>query len=76
MAKKAEVFNSLGTIIRYKRKQRKMSQKELADKLGIAVSTLYYWEVDRCYPIVFYLCCLADFFDCSVDELLGRTELT
>jgi transcriptional regulator with XRE-family HTH domain len=76
MAKKAEVFNSLGTIIRYKRKQRKMTQVQLAKKLGVSVNSLYNWEGDTYYPSALCLCCLADFFECTVDELLGRTELT
>ena len=32
------------------------------------------WENCRCLPSAYSLCMLADIFECTVDELLGRTE--
>lgn len=55
------------------RKNRGLYQKDIADLLGVAISTVSAWENDI-YEIDFHnLKKLADFFDVTVDELLGRT---
>ena len=33
---------------------------------------IYAWEHGKCLPGAYSLCQLADIFDCTVDELLGR----
>ena len=30
------------------------------------------WEAEKCVPNAYSLCVLADLFECTVDELLGR----
>ena len=64
----------IGDIIRTKRKAKRMTQSELAIKLGTNQATVCSWEIGQNYPTALYLCDLADAFECSVDELLGRTQ--
>lgn len=68
-------MNTIGNIIRYKRRQLGLTQKQFAKKIGASATSVSTWETGLFYPSVFALCDLADFFGCSVDELLGRTEI-
>lgn len=63
-----------GKIIAKLRKEKNMIQKELATLLNISDSTISNYEngVHCLDPAT--LCRLADFFEVSVDYLLGRTE--
>jgi len=51
-----------------------MSQKELAQKLRVASSTLSQWEAGKRQPDYETIIKLADYFNVSVDYLLGRTD--
>lgn len=53
-------------------KQRGITLKELASKVGIGENSLYRW--DKTSPQSDKLQKVADFFDVSTDYLLGRTE--
>ena len=53
----------------------KMSQKELANKLGICQSNISDWENDVSRPEYERLIEIAEIFDVSLDELLGRKEI-
>ena len=52
-----------------------LSQKELADKLGVCQSNVSDWENDVSRPEYERLIEIADIFDVSLDELLGRNEI-
>ena len=56
------------------RKLEDLSQSQLADKIGIADSTISAYEMDRFTPSVLILCCFADYFHVTTDYLLGRTD--
>ena len=56
--------------IRELRKQKKMTQKELAKHLQIADSTLSYWEQGRYEPDIDALKQLSSFFHVSIDHIL------
>jgi len=56
------------------RKLKKVSQKEVASNLGIAQNTLSTWEVGRYEPDSDSLVKLADYFNVSIDYLLGRSD--
>lgn len=56
------------------RKEAGMSQARLADCLGVSFSVVCYWETNRSEPTAPNLVKIADFFDVSVDYLLGRTD--
>lgn len=51
-----------------------LTQEELADRLSMSRSTYAQYEVDRREPDFKTLTRLADFFNVSVDYLLGRDE--
>ena len=62
---------SLSENIRSFRKQRKMTQEKLAEALGVTVGAVYKWESGQSQPELNLLVEIADFFDTSVDVLLG-----
>ena len=62
---------SLAENIRLFRKQRKMTQEKLAEALGVTVGAVYKWESGQSQPELNLLVEMADFFDTSVDVLLG-----
>ena len=62
---------SLSKNIRSFRKQRKMTQEKLAEALGVTVGAVYKWESGQSQPELNLLVEMADFFDTSVDVLLG-----
>ena len=54
------------------RKERGLRQQELADALGISLRAYRYYESGEREPQVSLLVRMADFFDLSLDELVGR----
>ena len=58
--------------IRELRKQKKITQKELAGHLEIADSTLSYWEQGRYEPDINALRQLSKFFNVSIDYIVGE----
>lgn len=54
--------------------ERGITQKELADRLNLGRSTIAGYENKGKQPDNARLCQLADFFDVSVDYLLGHTN--
>lgn len=67
-------MSTLGQRIRVLRKEKRLTQEELADNLNVARGTLANWEVDRTNPDPQTLQRLADFFGVSTDYLLCRTN--
>ena len=55
------------------RKEKNLTQKELAKALSITISTLSHWECDYQEPSFKDLTLLANFFEVSTDYLLGVT---
>ena len=62
----------IGAAISDLRKERNISQKELAAYLHVSIGTISNYENGVRYPDLEKVCKLADFFDVSVDYLLGR----
>lgn len=58
------------------RKDKGLTQKDIADLIKIAPSTVGMYEQGRRDPDTETLRILADYFNVSVDYLLGRTENT
>ncbi len=50
------------------------TQKELAEKIGQAQSTIFYWEQNKQEPTISALKKLCEVFDVSADYLLGLTD--
>ena len=63
-------METLGARIKQLRKQ--LTQEELAVILQVDRSTLASWEVNRREPDIATLCRLANFFQVSVDWLVGH----
>ena len=65
---------TVGEIIKKKRLERGLTQRELATKLGVSPVLVLRWERDYHAPNIFSCWDLADFFGCTIDELCGRKE--
>lgn len=65
---------STATKIRELRKQRRLSQTDLAKQIHVSQATVTSWETGRADPSSSALNALADFFGVSSDYLLGRTD--
>ena len=61
----------LADNIRAYRKERSLTQEQLAEVLGVTVGAVYKWEAKLSVPELPLILELADFFDTSVDALLG-----
>lgn len=61
-----------GALISRLRKERGMTQMQLADALGISFQAVSNWERGQSMPDISKLPELAALFDTTVDELLGR----
>ena len=61
----------LAENIRGCRKQRGLTQEQLAEALGVTVGAVHKWEAKLSIPELNLITEMADFFDVSVDALLG-----
>lgn len=61
----------LGKKIKRLREEKEISQKELGKELGVSASTIGMWEQDRRSPDNEALKSISDYFNVSVDYLLG-----
>ena len=62
---------TLAGNIRMFRKQRRMTQEQLAESLGVTVGAVHKWEAKLSTPELRLIMQMADLFDVSVDALLG-----
>lgn len=66
----------LGKRLQYlRRKQLGISQEELAEMCGVSRQAITKWENDESLPTLDKLMQLADIYDVTMDELLGRQSL-
>ena len=56
------------------RKERKVPQQQLADLMGVQIRGYQFYESETSEPKIAALIALADFYDVSIDYLVGRTE--
>ena len=61
----------LAENIRALRKERRLTQEQFAEVLGVTAGAVYKWESGMSIPELGLIMEMADFFDCSVDVLLG-----
>ena len=62
---------TLAENIRAFRKERSLTQEQLAEALGVTVGAVYKWEAKLSIPELELIVEMADFFDTSVDTLLS-----
>lgn len=67
---------TLGKRIAQNRKRLKLTQDQLAEKLGITAQAVSKWENDQSCPDIATLPLLAEIFGVSTDELLGHNNNT
>ena len=61
----------IGKIISAQRKERGITQEELANHLGVSKPAVSKWESGQSYPDILLLPELASYFNITVDELIG-----
>ena len=62
---------SIGTNIYTLRKEKKITQAQLAEKLGVSEQAVSKWENEQCAPDVSLFPIIADYFGVSIDRLFG-----
>ena len=62
--------DNFGEILKIK----KLSLYRVSKDTGIPKSIIYEWASGEREPVSEYLVPLADYLDCSIDYLLGRTD--
>ena len=62
---------TLAENIRAFRKERRLTQEQFAEAMGVTVGSVYKWETGQTIPELGMLVRIADFFDTSMDALLG-----
>lgn len=60
---------SIGTKIATLRKQKDITQEEMANAIGTSAQAISKWERGKNYPDIELLPTIADYFDISVDSL-------
>lgn len=64
---------NLGAIVTAKRRERGITQEELAAHMGVSKASVSKWETGQSYPDITLLPQLAAYFDVSIDYLVGYT---
>ncbi|WP_297425834.1 helix-turn-helix domain-containing protein [Clostridium sp.] len=65
----------LPVILTLLRKERNLTQEELADKLHVSRSGYAHYEAGDRKPSIDILIIIADFYGTSLDYLMGRTHI-
>lgn len=65
-----KVEMNIGPIIMAKRKEKKVTQQELANFIGVSKASVSKWETGQTYPDITLLPLLAAYFDITIDSLL------
>lgn len=65
----------LGENIRNLRLQNKLTQEQLADRLGVSYQSVSRWENGVSYPDIEFLPAIAKYFSVTTDFLLGEDEI-
>lgn len=61
-----------GDILKKKREERRMSQSDLAERLGVSRQNITSYESGYKVPPLRIVVAAADVFRCSTDEMIGR----
>lgn len=66
---------SFGQRMKELRKERNMTQQSMADVFSVKIRTYQGYEYGESYPEVAKLIAIADYFDVSLDYLVGRSDV-
>ena len=62
---------NIARAISSKRKEKGITQEELANYIGVSSASVSKWETEQSYPDILLLPQLAAYFNISIDELMG-----
>lgn len=65
----------LATRLKELREDRRIYQREMAELLGLSMRGYQGYETDQSEPKLATLVAIADYFDVSIDYLVGRTDV-
>ena len=65
----------IGKVIRELRRERGLTQTQLADKISSTQDTISLWELGKSYPDILNLVKLAKLFEVTTDFMLGLKEI-
>lgn len=66
-------MKTFGEILKEKRKALGLSRRKLSEICDITGDAIFLYENEKVFPNMINLIALADAFNCSMDELVGRT---
>ena len=61
----------IGSFLRELRKEQRITQEDLAEKLNVSSRTISRWETGSNMPDISLLIEIADFFDVSIPEIIN-----
>lgn len=64
-------MNKFGDNLRKYRKEKKLTQEQLADLLNVSFQTISKWEKEKTEPNIDTLIKIASIFNITLDELIG-----
>ena len=62
---------NVSTIIAHHRREKAMTQEQLASYMGVSKASVSKWETGQSYPDITFLPQLATLFNISIDQLMG-----
>lgn len=68
------IFMIISMRIKELRKENRLTQRQLAEKVGCNQSMIARWEMGECEPTASAILKLSEVFNCSSDYLLGKSE--
>ena len=69
------MINEFSEIFKRLRKEKHLTQEQIAEILGVSPQAVSRWENSATFPDVTLLPQIAGYFDTTVDELLGITKI-
>lgn len=64
-----------GDIIKQLRRERNITQQELADAINISKSSISMYEINKRMPEIETFEAIADYFNVDMDYLMGKTDI-
>ncbi len=62
---------NIAKVIVHKRKEKNITQDDLATYIGVSKASISKWETGQSYPDITFLPQLATYFNISIDDLMG-----